>query len=370
MADTDWFDDYLDGLVEEYIYTHIPQGPYPHDRKALRERFRLELMAQKEREQQVIFEQRLAQARQQEIDEFDAEDGYRSLSITLGDLAISFESTPSNPDEPSGTVTAVVSATDTTVFVENGEPNYTYIWRSVETGEVIETFGPTSDEQHTIYERPAGELVTCTIIDGLGQIGTGEYEVGTGVGFRFMADYMLIEYEFSGARDLDTRTWMPEPEGYMSKYWIHRKFLGWYGSSSSPGGILTWGGDNEGTGFESVLVDVGKFKTDYRTKDYPEIVIDCRAVWYYASWSNNPVNIKCTLWQGGVPSKLGYTWKNYSATDTFVLDSQGVVVTAGAGHRGTERTPGQRVCVVRYDHVKGIGSMKLDEDDDVTQHLL
>ena len=86
MADTDWFDDYLDGLVEEYIHTHIPQGPYPHDRKALRERFRLELMAQKEREQQVIFEQRLAQARQQEIDEFDAEDGYRPLSITLGCL--------------------------------------------------------------------------------------------------------------------------------------------------------------------------------------------------------------------------------------------------------------------------------------------
>ena len=74
----------------------------------------------------------------------------------------------------------------------------------------------------------------------------------------------MITYEFTDGLDLDTRTRIVTPDVGQN---TQNKYIGWGlqyqwpENSDSP--YLTWGGDNQLTGFESVLLDLTKFVSLY-----------------------------------------------------------------------------------------------------------
>jgi len=126
--------------------------------------------------------------------------------------------------------------------------------------------------------------------------------------FTLLADYILISYEFSDGSDLDTRTRVTVP--FVGSY------LG-YGQVGVDSSILTWGGDNTGTGVESCLIDLLAFKNSYPTNN--TISIECRAHWFAVVGTN--VNLRITLFKGGTMIKSGYGWINTTATTTTILSS-------------------------------------------------
>jgi hypothetical protein len=116
---------------------------------------------------------------------------------------------------------------------------------------------------------------------------------------------------------------------------------------------MTWGGDNAGTGFESVLINMSAFQTAYPGQT---MTLDCRAYWY-TQVGVNPVTIAATLWQGGTPTKTfgDFIWSNAGATGTLALNQILVPVTTS----GFEVEMGQHVGTVTYSPTSGTGSIAL-----------
>ena len=163
--------------------------------------------------------------------------------------------------------------------------------------------------------------------------------------FQFNADYIMLTYEFTTGRDLDTRTRIVTPDvGQDSQ----SKYLGWsryaqYPLSGEPYEI--WSGDNTGTGFESVLFNINLFKTTYPLEDI--LVIDARGFWFNTV-GTTPVNVAATLWKGGLPIKNGFLWENPTATETFQISSVGKIITlAPAGNKAN--SSGERVATLTYN---------------------
>ena len=144
--------------------------------------------------------------------------------------------------------------------------------------------------------------------------------------FTFDADYIVLTYAFSDGTDLDTRTRVTVPDIGQNTL---TDYIGWCCSSQWPTSgnpILTWGGDNTGTGFESVLIDLIQFKTDYPGQNI--ITINANAGWY-GTVGSNPVYIEAKLYKGGtmiaVPDE--YTFVNEGFTAGYGAISTGEVVT-------------------------------------------
>ena len=145
-------------------------------------------------------------------------------------------------------------------------------------------------------------------------------------GFTFDADYIVLTYAFSDGTDLDTRTRVSVPDIGQTTF---TDSIGWccqsvWPTSGNP--ILTWGGDNTGTGFESVLIDLIEFKSQYPGSN--TIVIDANAGWY-GTVGTNPVYIEATLYKGGtmVADPDNYTFTNSTFTAAYGAISTGQVVT-------------------------------------------
>jgi hypothetical protein len=180
--------------------------------------------------------------------------------------------------------------------------------------------------------------------------------------FVFVADWLMITYEFTDGQDLDTRTQITSPSITSFNPATNTAGVAYYSTSSvgyaqaltqgSPT-IMTWGGDNVGTGFESVLINMSAFQTAYPGQT---MTVDCRAYWY-TQVGANPVTIAATLWKGGTPTKAfdNYIWTNASATGTLALNQILVPVTA----TGLEVEMGQHVGTVTYSPTSGSGSIAL-----------
>lgn len=163
---------------------------------------------------------------------------------------------------------------------------------------------------------------------------TGQY-VGT-------VDYIVLTYTFSDGRDLDTRTKITSPN-------IGGTYVGWGQTGDQNGlGIVVWGGDNTGTGVESVLIDVKKLRTDYSTE--PTLTIDCNCMWY-GTVGLNPVVLSLTLYRGGTMVQNGYTWTNNTATNTANLYSAGFTVTVFSQ---SASNIGQNIGTLTYDMNSGV----------------
>jgi hypothetical protein len=129
----------------------------------------------------------------------------------------------------------------------------------------------------------------------------------------FDADWMQITYTFTDGNDMDTATRIINPA-------IGGGYEGYGGDGQS---YIDFGGDNRGVGTESCLVYTKSLSNAYPNQ---AIVIDCQACWYSAI-GYNPVKLEVVLWQGGNPSKSGFSWVNNSATDSLAFNSIGKVIT-------------------------------------------
>ncbi len=145
-------------------------------------------------------------------------------------------------------------------------------------------------------------------------------------GFTFDADYIVLTYAFTDGQDLDTRTRVTVPNIGQTAY---TESIGWCCQSVWPiegNPILTWGGDNTGVGFESTLIDLIEFKSQYPGQN--TITINSKAFWY-GELGSNPVTIRVTLYKGGtmVADPDNYTFYNNTFTAAYGALSPGTTVT-------------------------------------------
>lgn len=173
--------------------------------------------------------------------------------------------------------------------------------------------------------------------------------------FSFVADYIMLTYQFTDGKDLDTRTRIVSPNvGQTSQ----STYLGWGRQNRWPvtgTQFLTFSGDNTGTGYEAVLLNLIEFKSQYPSAT--EIVVDLRGFWY-DNIGNNPVNVHAVLWKGGTPIKSGFTWTNSSATNTYDISSVSKAITLSTQDNGTS---GQRIATLTYNLQNNQGSFNSND---------
>lgn len=156
------------------------------------------------------------------------------------------------------------------------------------------------------------------------------------------ADYFVITYTFSNGSDLDTRTRMLQPAQSSAVGWGQGVVIG-------VPAFITWGGDNTGTGVESVLFDKAAYLASYPGQQ--QIVLDLRAMWY-GSVGTNPVVINVTSYAGGQMVRSGFSWTNPTATATytnFTSTSKQITLLSRSAS-----DPGERVATMTLDFVQGV----------------
>lgn len=244
--------------------------------------------------------------------------------------------------------------------------------------------------------------------------------------FTFDADWMVLTYKFTSggniptgasASDLDTRTSFSKPiDNTLNNFKIG--YLGFttggWDSGVYKGGItqpelfdsnnlligdptrilntlIYHGGDNTGTGMETVLINVTRFKQLYPNESH--FIIDLRSAWWFNSWSPNiqsrftsypgltapveeiynysgvpdaniqywlnltePVVIGVEMFKGGKPRMdKSYTWTVAESTSYLNVDSYSKKVTMGFNPSVPPSTgPTTLVAQVKYDVVKGL----------------
>jgi hypothetical protein len=240
---------------------------------------------------------------------------------------------PTNEEGNNGTATITFSG---------GAGTVTYTLNGANQGTATSPINLTGLSENTNY--------VVVLTDSNGCRATSEFTLGQ-TSFTYAADYVMITYQFvSPGDDLDTRTGIRVPNvGQTTK----ANYLGYSCSESWPSSnpYLIWGGDNTGIGFESVLLDVNKFKAQNPTAT--EMVVDLRGHWYYSSGNptTEPVNVEATLWKGGTPEQSGYVWTNPTATETLVVESVGKVVSLYED----KSSVGERIATFKYDLTTGAG---------------
>ena len=148
-------------------------------------------------------------------------------------------------------------------------------------------------------------------------------------GFTFDADYIVVTYAFTDGADLDTRTRISNPDIGQNDL---PTYIGWNRlnefpeSSETP--ILKWAGDNTGTGFESVLIDLIQLKSQFPQFSGSTITIDMNAMWY-GSLGSNPVVMDVMMYKGGSMSldEDAYLFVNNTYTGLYGVASTGTIVT-------------------------------------------
>jgi hypothetical protein len=222
------------------------------------------------------------------------------LSIPANDLYYeTIEPSPTPTNTPTNTATPSVTPTYT--------PTQTNTPTNTLTPTPTRTIGVTQTPTPTLTPTPT----SIPFVPG---------------GFTFDADYIVLTYSFTDGVDLDTRTKVTVPNIGQTTL---ADSIGWCCSEQWPADgtpILTWGGDNTGTGFESVLIDLIEFKSQYPGEN--TIVMNSKAFWY-GTLGSNPVTIRVTLYKGGtmVADPDNYTFYNNTFTAAYGALSPGTTVT-------------------------------------------
>jgi hypothetical protein len=195
---------------------------------------------------------------------------------------------------------------------------------------------------------------TASITDSSNCVATSSFTLGQTT-FVFDADYMVLTYEFTDGRDLDTRTRIVSPNIGQT---FTGSYLGWGQQSVWPASgtpILTWGGDNTGTGFESVLVNLIAYQAAYPSNS--QLVADLRGQWY-GTVGSLPVNVAAKLYKGGTMVPSGYNFANPTATASASIASVGKVISTFST---TALDSGTRIATLTYDIVTNIGSFNSND---------
>lgn len=190
--------------------------------------------------------------------------------------------------------------------------------------------------------------------------------------FTFDADYAVLTYKFSDATDLDTRTRIVEPNINMNNYLgfgagaCFPADASWSKTNIPTTAIIDWSGDNTGTGYESILVDIQKLKA--LKPDMVNFVVDLRAGWYNSGQPMGvlPVEVKAMFYKGGtmlksqpVTDPLSYEYTNPTATNSLQVTSDSKVINTRYQDDGGIRL--QRLAVFKYNIVTKVGSFDIND---------
>lgn len=172
---------------------------------------------------------------------------------------------------------------------------------------------------------------------------------------------IVLNWTFTDGSDLDIRCRMVSPSVFQDDV---DDYIGWtdHGDGNTTqwpaaNPFLQWGGDNTGTGTESVLFDVNEFRTQWPTKRYA--VIECRANWYGTA-GYNPVQLTATMYQGGTFSISTFQWTNAGATGGRNLDGLQVYVNSNLTGTPAAYTLGDLMGYFVYDTQNGTGQFTTD----------
>ena len=167
------------------------------------------------------------------------------------------------------------------------------------------------------------------------------------INFKIDADYAVFTYAFTDGKDLDTRTRVIAPDIGQDK----QNHIGWGQIDKFPVGnpILEWGGDNRGTGVESVKIDLREFRKKYPSEG--DLKIDCRAFWY-REIGTNKVNIEAVFYKGGEMIKDGFSFSNPHPETRTSLGSTSIKIEAKSQEKNL---PGQRIATFKYNLNTGVG---------------
>jgi hypothetical protein len=143
--------------------------------------------------------------------------------------------------------------------------------------------------------------------------------------------------------------------------------------------ILKHGCDNQGTGFETVLINLINFKSSVINPVHynaSEITIDCRG-WWFVTPGTNPVKLNITLWKGGTivqptfdsGQPTSFTFTNTNPTNTLTIKSSGKVVRGPSlgGPTAPNNNEAWRVGVIKYNLLTGVGT--IDNVDTTTASI-
>ena len=190
--------------------------------------------------------------------------------------------------------------------------------------------------------------------------------------FTFDADYAVLTYKFSDASDLDTRSRIVEPNIGMNNY------LGfgagtcfpvdgsWSTTNIPSTAVIDWSGDNIGTGYESILIDIQKLKA--LKTDMVNLAVDLRAAWYKSSEPMGvlPVEVKAIFYKGGtmlksqpVTDPLSFEYTNPTATNSLQVTSDSKVINTRFKADSGVRL--QRLAVFKYNIVTKVGSFDIND---------
>ena len=191
--------------------------------------------------------------------------------------------------------------------------------------------------------------------------------------FAFDADYAVLTYKFSDAKDLDTRSRIVEPDINMNKYLGYGTGVvcfpvdaSWSQTNIPTTAVIDWSGDNTGTGYESILIDIQKLKV--LQPSMVNLVVDLRAAWFKAGEPMGvlPVEVKAMFYKGGtmlksqpVTSPLSYEYTNPTATNSLQVTSDSKVINTRYQADGGVRL--QRLAVFKYNVVTKVGSFDIND---------
>ena len=190
--------------------------------------------------------------------------------------------------------------------------------------------------------------------------------------FTFDADYAVLTYKFNDATDLDTRSRIVEPDINMNNYLgfgagsCFPADASWSNTNIPTTAVIDWSGDNQGTGYESILVDIQKLKA--LKPDMVNFVVDLRAAWFNAAQPMGvlPVEVKAVFYKGGtmlksqpVTNPLSYEYTNPTATNSLQVTSDSKVINTRYQDDGGVRL--QRLAVFKYNVVTKVGSFDIND---------
>ena len=215
------------------------------------------------------------------------------------------------------------------------------------------------------------DVVTINAQSIVSSVGVDAVDCGV-TEFTFDADYAVLTYKFSDATDLDTRSRIVEPNINMNNYLGYGAGAcfpadaSWSKTNIPTTAVIDWSGDNTGTGYESILVDIQKLKA--LKPDMINFVVDLRAAWFDAGKPMGvlPVEVKAIFYKGGtmlksqpVTNPLSYEYTNPTATNSLQVTSDSKVINTRYQADGGVRL--QRLAVFKYNVVTKVGSFDIND---------
>ena len=215
------------------------------------------------------------------------------------------------------------------------------------------------------------EVITINAQSIVSTVGVDVVDCGV-TEFTFDADYAVLTYKFSDAKDLDTRSRIVEPNIGMNSYLGFGAGVcfptdpSWSETNIPSAAVIDWSGDNMGTGYESILIDVQKLKA--LKPDMINFVVDLRAAWYNPAEPMGvlPVEVKAIFYKGGtmlksqpVTSPLSFKYTNPTATNSLEVTSDSKVINTRYQDDSGVRL--QRLAVFKYNVVTKVGSFDIND---------